>query len=112
MTKKGNSIFTCLNCGSSFTKNKCGYSMHIVNAKYCYNYYSQPGHNLSKFKHFKDLETLKTPKAANLNYMNDKSTMQSSSLLAGDNVNDNNSISTGNSQSSFQDFCMGLGFHG
>ena len=103
MTKKGNPIFTCLNCGSSFT-NQRGYSMHIVNTKYCYNYYSQPGHNLSKFQHIKDLEFLKTPKAASLNYMNDKSTMQPSSLLAGDNANDNNSISTGNSQSSFQDF--------
>ena len=59
---------------------------------------------MSKFQHFKDLETLKTPKAANLNYMNNKSTMQPSSLLAGDNANDNNSISTGNSLSSFQDF--------
>ena len=36
--------------------------------------------------------------------MNDKSTMQPSSLLAGDTVNDNNSISSRNSQSSFQDF--------
>ena len=36
--------------------------------------------------------------------MNNKSTMQPSSLLAGDNANDNNSISTGNSLSSFQDF--------
>ena len=67
-------------------------------------HYSQPGHNLSKFQHIKDLEFLKTPKAASLNYMNDKSTMQPSSLLAGDNVNDNNSISTGNIQSSLQDF--------
>ena len=68
MTKKGNPIFTCLNCGSSFT-NQRGYSMHIVNTKYCYNFYSQPGHNLSKFRHIKDLEFLKTPKAASLNQM-------------------------------------------
>ena len=57
MTKKGNPSFTCLNCGSSFTIQR-GYSMHIVNTKYCYNYYSQPGHNLSKFQHIKDLEFL------------------------------------------------------